>query len=66
MQAPATAEQTWTPVRCPCNRSVLVDVRGGGPGEIRRFCRRCRGWWVVTLATRRVRCDDTAHARATS
>jgi hypothetical protein len=63
MQAIATAEQTWVPVRCPCGKSVLADVRGGGPGEIRRFCRRCKNWWVIAVATGKV-CGAEMTSRA--
>lgn len=51
-----TATATWTVVRCLCRRATLGEVRGTG-GEVRRICPKCRGAWIVDVATGAVRPD---------
>ena len=46
----------WTVVRCLCRRATLGEVRGTG-GEVRRICPKCRGAWIVDVATGSVRPD---------
>ena len=52
----ATATAAWTLVRCLCRRNTLGEVRGSC-GEVRRYCTRCKGWWIVDVATGAVRPD---------
>lgn len=51
----------WTVVRCPCGRATLGEVRGLA-GEVRRVCPKCKGWWVVDVATGEVRADVDSSA----
>jgi hypothetical protein len=51
-----TAETTWITVRCPCRKSILIEIQGYGAAPlVRRHCSRCRGWWIVNLADGSVR-----------
>lgn len=56
---PTTA--AWRPVACPCGRAVLLELMGAAVVLIRRKCRRCGGWWIVSAEDGRVRGADPAH-----
>lgn len=57
----ATATAPWTVVRCLCRRATLGEVRGTC-GEVRRICPKCRGAWIVDVATGVVRPDPDQDA----
>lgn len=59
MTANGSAPVRWKSIRCPCTYSTLAELSGTAPIEIRRHCRRCKGWWIIDCLTYRVRADES-------